>query len=76
MNDKWKTPPKTITTVNPAPILRVIGIAIVVFVVIVLLSSGTLHRDAGRNSRRGDHTGQSRSDRAQGGLWFEVRASL
>jgi prohibitin 2 len=40
MNNKWQNPPKTIT-VNAAPILRMVGIAIVVFVVIVLLSSGT-----------------------------------
>jgi prohibitin 2 len=39
MNNKWQGQ-KTIT-VNPAPILRIVGIGIVVFVVILLLSSGT-----------------------------------
>jgi prohibitin 2 len=40
MNKPWQNQPKTIT-VNAAPMLRMVGIAILVFVVIVLLSSGT-----------------------------------
>jgi prohibitin 2 len=40
MNKSWQSHPKTIT-VNPGPIFRMAGIAILVFVVIVLLSSGT-----------------------------------
>lgn len=40
MNRPWQNQPKTIT-VNPGPIFRILGIGIVVFVVIVLLSSGT-----------------------------------
>ena len=42
----WQNQPKTIT-VNPAPILRIIGIGLIVFVVIVLLSSGTYIVDPG-----------------------------
>ncbi len=40
MAKNWNTPPRTIT-VNPAPILRTLGIAVIIFVVIVFLSTAT-----------------------------------
>jgi prohibitin 2 len=41
MNDKWNKPPPRTITIDGAPIARIIGIAILIFVVILLFSTCT-----------------------------------
>ena len=38
MSNNWRNPPRTIT-VDPAPIAKVLGIALIIFVVIVVFST-------------------------------------
>lgn len=41
MNDKWNKPPTRTITVNAAPLARIIGVAILIFVAILLFSTCT-----------------------------------
>src|SRR3954470_5608916 len=41
MNDKWNKPPTRVVTVNAAPFMRIVGIAILIFVMILLFSTCT-----------------------------------